>query len=52
MCIFVWLCVCVCGKHRGHVYYKSPQFHTCLILSEFGVNGFVVGCVCVLGGVK
>lgn len=45
----VWACggvfVCVCGL-VGRVCVLTLQFHTCLILSEFGVKGFVEECVC------
>lgn len=30
----------------GRVCVLTLQFHTCLILSEFGVKGFVEECVC------
>lgn len=32
-------------RAEGACVLESPQFHTCLILSEFGVKGFVEECV-------
>ena len=43
------MCVCVC-VFEGACVLETPQFHTCLILSEFGVKGFVVEFVWRGGG--
>lgn len=57
VCVCASACahVCVCvreGRAEGACVLESPQFHTCLILSEFGVKGFVGECAFWLEGRK
>lgn len=39
-------------EQRGCVCIRKSQFHTCLVFSEFAMNGFARECVLGVGGVR